>query len=638
MAANDFVSRKFRAPGYAEGRGEVAPASLNLASLDDSAGSRTLGDSFASVTSSQFPQSPGKRKTSLVSKASVRTSAAGRLPTKSHRPGRGGGTEHKERYFKDRTIITKELAKLAAAENATWAPYAMLRPALPETALFSYVKPKKRLDDAASTAGDAQAAALTDKRALPPSEPAHAPAASASNDHLLLLHNNNNNNKNNNLNEAALQRAGGSFSSAASLGQSNSNGNNNGNNGNNNGNNNNNNNNNVNSMSSNASAGRHGSFKLVDGKLARASWAEEPRASWAEEPPQAEEWELDPMVNREGKFDLGLDDPKYIASPTWTRCGCLRQLGVLADPGDEEVINAGIKSLQDTEAVVRAAALHLLHTLADKPDHRLLKPIMQMTKDRDANVRTAACQTLQTLADPGMTPSRAHPATGTSEDILLLKRDQNVIHALTPLLDDDFGHVRAAAANALDKVNAGWQSFKLTEEKRDDTRKSPRSRRPLESNKVLGSLQPIARIWDRKYTYDDILPELSHKGEGREGGVHVAGKVRGHDQRYLTLAGYKYRSYNDALRQERMVARFELEQQKAATKIQLQRQMKPSTEGRKITTEWMGIEWTDRSRRSHLGKTLHAFGAGVEPARDSVAAPYNQGYNGFAVPLGYSYI
>eukprot|EP00961_Rhodomonas_salina_P226853 3067117-Rhodomonas_salina.2 len=97
MAANDFVSRKFRAPGYAEGRGEVAPASLNLASLDDSAGSRTLGDSFASVTSSQFPQSPGKRKTSLVSKASVRTSAAGRLPTKSHRPGRGGGTEHKER-------------------------------------------------------------------------------------------------------------------------------------------------------------------------------------------------------------------------------------------------------------------------------------------------------------------------------------------------------------------------------------------------------------------------------------------------------------------------------------------------------------------------------------------------------------
>ncbi len=45
-----------------------------------------------------------------------------------------------------------------------------------------------------------------------------------------------------------------------------------------------------------------------------------------------------------------------------------------------------------------------------------------------------------------------------------------------------------------------------------------------------------------------------------------------------------------------------------------------------------------RSKRTHLGKVLHPLGAGVDMERDSVAVPYNEGYNGFSVPLGYKYI
>ena len=52
-----------------------------------------------------------------------------------------------------------------------------------------------------------------------------------------------------------------------------------------------------------------------------------------------------------------------------------------------------------------------------------------------------------------------------------------------------------------------------------------------------------------------------------------------------------------------------------------------------------GIEWVDRSKRTHHGNVLHPLGAGVDlDGRDSVAVPYAPGYNAFATPVGYHFI
>jgi hypothetical protein len=57
-----------------------------------------------------------------------------------------------------------------------------------------------------------------------------------------------------------------------------------------------------------------------------------------------------------------------------------------------------------------------------------------------------------------------------------------------------------------------------------------------------------------------------------------------------------------------------------------------------ITTNWLGIEWVDRTKRVYLGEQRHPRGAGVRPERDHVAAPYEPGYSAFDTPLGYAYI
>lgn len=123
--------------------------------------------------------------------------------------------------------------------------------------------------------------------------------------------------------------------------------------------------------------------------------------------------------------------------------------------------------------------------------------------------------------------------------------------------------MRAAAAATLDVVNAGWQNFKATEERWDDSLKSPRARRPLPSATAPASRQPISSIWNRHFTYDDLLPDVGRQGHGRRSTVEGAGKPLGNAPRYTGLAGFKYCSYNDALRQERVVARFEAAQQEA---------------------------------------------------------------------------
>jgi hypothetical protein len=60
---------------------------------------------------------------------------------------------------------------------------------------------------------------------------------------------------------------------------------------------------------------------------------------------------------------------------------------------------------------------------------------------------------------------------------------------------------------------------------------------------------------------------------------------------------------------------------------------------RSITTQWMGIEWVDRTQRTYQGNVLHEMGAGVDlGGRDQVEVPYAAGYNGFGTPAGFKYI
>lgn len=55
------------------------------------------------------------------------------------------------------------------------------------------------------------------------------------------------------------------------------------------------------------------------------------------------------------------------------------------------------------------------------------------------------------------------------------------------------------------------------------------------------------------------------------------------------MAGFKYNSYNNCLRQERMIDLFEKEQLKAAKKVEMDTKYFQEAGSRDITTEWMGM-------------------------------------------------
>jgi hypothetical protein len=60
---------------------------------------------------------------------------------------------------------------------------------------------------------------------------------------------------------------------------------------------------------------------------------------------------------------------------------------------------------------------------------------------------------------------------------------------------------------------------------------------------------------------------------------------------------------------------------------------------REISTQWMGIEWVDRTQRTFLGNVLHPMGPGVDPGGPhTVDVPYAPGYNAFGTPMGFKYI
>ena len=80
-------------------------------------------------------------------------------------------------------------------------------------------------------------------------------------------------------------------------------------------------------------------------------------------------------------------------------------------------------------------------------------------------------------------------------------------------------------------------------------------------------------------------------------------------------------------------------QERAAAKTQEKAIHFAAQGSRQISTQWMGIEWVDRTQRTFLGNVLHPMGAGVEPGGPhQVHVPYTAGYNAFGTPMGYKYI
>jgi len=297
---------------------------------------------------------------------------------------------------------------------------------------------------------------------------------------------------------------------------------------------------------------------------------------------------------------------------------------------------------------VRVAALKTLKKLAKPGDRDVIDAVVKLvshkTADIVANVRREVCITLAVLADKGLPPSRINRATGTAKDVILLQRDAQVIDVLTPLLDDNVAFVRTAAQDAMDIVNPGWQRFKVKARLQDDSDLLGEATfKPLKNvppPRDLGSLDQ--KLWNKEYSASDLKPlkeeEWRHKDDFKGGKVSGASQAK-MDPRYNSLAGYKYCTFNDALRQEAQVARFEQAQELATAKTQQHVMHFQAHGARSITTQWMGVEWVDRTKRIYQGNVLHPMGAGAElGGRDYVEVPYAAGYNGFGTPMGYQYI
>jgi len=360
------------------------------------------------------------------------------------------------------------------------------------------------------------------------------------------------------------------------------------------------------------------------------------------------EWKLDPMQSRSGEPDLALDDPRMVRAPGWARANALHSLEVIAPENDTEALEAAVARLQDPEGMVRVAALRAIRKLAQRGNRDVIDAVIRLvagsSRDMVANVRKEACLTLAAIANKGLPPSRINQATGTKRDVEAMQRDSQVIDALTPMLDDNIASVRMAAQEAMDVVNVGWQRWEVNERRLDDSHllDAP-TRKPLKTvppPRQLGDLD--AKLWNRTYSQGDLRPLKEevwrHKDDFK--GAKVSGvTLAKRNPRYNSLAGYKFVSYNDLLRQEAQVQRFEQAQEKAAEKVQKEVLHLQAVGAREISTHWLGIEWVDRTQRSHLGQVLHPMGAGVEEGtRDHVEVPYTAGYNGFGTPMGYKYI
>jgi hypothetical protein len=354
------------------------------------------------------------------------------------------------------------------------------------------------------------------------------------------------------------------------------------------------------------------------------------------------------MQSRSGEPDLALDDPRMVRAPGWARANALHSLEVIAPENDTEALEAAVARLQDPEGMVRVAALRAIRKLAQRGNRDVIDAVIRLvagsSRDMVANVRKEACLTLAAIANKGLPPSRINQATGTKRDVEAMQRDSQVIDALTPMLDDNIASVRMAAQEAMDVVNVGWQRWEVNERRLDDSHllDAP-TRKPLKTvppPRQLGDLD--AKLWNRTYSQGDLRPLKEevwrHKDDFK--GAKVSGvTLAKRNPRYNSLAGYKFVSYNDLLRQEAQVQRFEQAQEKAAEKVQKEVLHLQAVGAREISTHWLGIEWVDRTQRSHLGQVLHPMGAGVEEGtRDHVEVPYTAGYNGFGTPMGYKYI
>ncbi|EKX47972.1 hypothetical protein GUITHDRAFT_106056 [Guillardia theta CCMP2712] len=349
-------------------------------------------------------------------------------------------------------------------------------------------------------------------------------------------------------------------------------------------------------------------------------------------------WLLDTMTNREGLPDLLLDDSRYIAAPNWKRAELLKELAIHGERGDAKLIDVGKHFLHDPEGMVRAAALRLLAKVTTRGDKSVVHDVLRLTKDAASKVRMEACNTIREIGSRGTPASSIAVPTGTAADVKLLNRDEASIKALMPLVDDDMGYVRVAAVEALDVINSGWQRFEFNENRRDDAKMLSQRRQPPVPSPVKAKVPELEDVLQRKSFLPDVQAGAAKKLDF--GSRKAAGPEQGAGRRAgrSTLAGYKYSWYNDELRQERSVKLFEEAQEKAS--LQRKHTVHEVTEpgSRSVTTEWMGIEWVDRTKREYFGKVIHPLGAGVDPTRDVVPAPYNAGYNGFTTPLGYNYM
>ena len=358
-------------------------------------------------------------------------------------------------------------------------------------------------------------------------------------------------------------------------------------------------------------------------------------------------WKLDPMQSRTGEPDLALDDSRLVPAPGWARARALHSLQVMAPEHDDEVLAAALQRLTDPEGMVRLAAVRAIRKLAKRGDRSSIDAVAALVAgkvpDPVANVRKEVCVTLGHIGDRGLEPSQKLQLTGTKRDLIEMQRDKKVIDTITPLLTDSVASVRTAAQEALDTINPGWQRWGVNETRLDDSHLAhAATRRPLKvppPPRYLGSLDE--KLWHKTYTTADLRQKeekWQHKDEFKGGKVSGV-TLEKNNARYHSLAGYKYVSYNDKLRQAAQVRRFEEAQERAAAKTQEKAIHFAAQGSRQISTQWMGIEWVDRTQRTFLGNVLHPMGAGVEAGGPhQVHVPYTAGYNAFGTPMGYKYI
>mmetsp|Transcript_22579 Transcript_22579/g.50842 ORF Transcript_22579/g.50842 Transcript_22579/m.50842 type:complete len:443 (-) Transcript_22579:1374-2702(-) len=349
-------------------------------------------------------------------------------------------------------------------------------------------------------------------------------------------------------------------------------------------------------------------------------------------------WMLDTMTNREGLPDMLLDDSRYIAAPNWKRAELLKDLAINGERGDAKLVDVGKHYLHDPEGMVRAAALRLLAKVTTRGDKSVIHDVLRLTRDALSKVRLEACNAIKEIASRGTPASSLVVPMGTAEDIRILNRDESSIKALMPLVDDEMGYVRVAAVEALDVINSGWQRFEHNENRRDDLRMLAQRRQPPVPSPVKVKVPELEEVMRRKSTLPEVQNGASKKLDF--GTRKAADPEQGDSKRKArtSLAGYKYAWYNEELRHERNLRLFEEAQEKASMQRKHAVHEISEAGSRGVTTQWMGIEWVDRTRREYFGKVVHPLGAGVDPGRDVVPAPYNAGYNGFTTPLGYNYM